>query len=438
MDNTLFLNFEYFALRVIHREKDQQVFYCVTRNPEIIKLFTDELILLKDNVFEKNLLYGYDIVTKQVVELYLTGAYIEYAGIPEFLFPGEVSQTELTHIDGRDLQLPFLKQILQLQSKTEIINTLTPEEDLLHLYYNNFVTHNFLETDNDIALDSHNVMCIVHSKLYRDYIKDNLISISVYPLVKKLLQLNKEDITFKNMKDFHNFIHTNTSKIKTYWFNFLKKHQEELILIYQNEKSEIIENLEKENSEDESAFSFEKELVNTQYDMLIDELKNFDYEEEYKNLQSPYMFLKYFPAQNTPHTVVSDLLNEHTWLTRTSKTIIDHLANNGITVDDFYMKVFINEVIRLNEHYIADDVLDLVYLDKIKDLRYQQIIEYGEKQKEILLQEDADIDNVIFEEIFNYTQYQQEINELTSVKDVLQYWPAVLLPAPEYVQYIEG
>jgi len=207
-------------------------------------------------------------------------------------------------------------------------------------------------------------------------------------------------------------------KIKDVHISFLNKCRNEYLSKIENDLNNIQQIVDSTELNDTINITDLK----SQLLLQLQQLTELNIEEDLQNIDSPYIVYKYWPFNTLPPeelglslpafskkdiTLVKKLLKS---------TDIDHVTN-----------------ILVNPSF---------YLDDLKKIREGQIITYRDNFVKEIEQdianttdedEAADLRDIIALLHDDNTLYKEELNTKNNICDLLEYWPTMLYPAPDFV-----
>ena len=246
--------------------------------------------------------------------------------------------------------------------------------------------------------------------------------------------------TFEDVEIFFK----NVPKIKAIWKAYLKQLVERQINKLNNEYEEICNTHFGSDTQ-----SREKDFIKIQYDRVIFSLKNTDIDKELDKFGNNVFFLlRYIPSDiDIPKELDGIML-----FSSYENHVIDVLYKNGIILDEALFNfdgldplwweyggilgVASGTVLTFLEQ------LNNLYINTARDLRFVQIKTHSADIVEMVRQEASDLDEddikEIIESMQDFNTYKERLDSFTSIIDVIQYWPSVLLPLPTSVARLGG
>jgi len=207
-------------------------------------------------------------------------------------------------------------------------------------------------------------------------------------------------------------------KIKDVYISFINKYRSEYILKIENDLNniqQIVDNTDLNNTI--NITDLKSQLL-----LQLQQLKELNIEEDLKDIDSPYIVYKYWPFNTLPPEELGLSLpafdKKDITLVRTllKFTDIDHITN-----------------ILINPSF---------YLDELKTIREKQILTYRDNFTEEIKK---DIDNTTDEDEATDLRdiiallkddnklYKEELEKKNNIYELLEYWPTMLYPAPDFV-----
>jgi len=212
-------------------------------------------------------------------------------------------------------------------------------------------------------------------------------------------------------------------KLKSIYIDFLNKHK----LTYINKIKNDLDELESNTGSKNITPIVSIVELKTQLNKQLNILENLNFEDELKDIDSPYVVYKYWPFKNLPP---------------------ESLLINLPALDKKDIKMFKSLLHNYNQDEATNILINSTfYFDEIKQLRVKQILEHRDKFiKEI----DSDISNTndndekedlneIKKLLSNDNElYKNEIEALTTTTELLEFWPVMLYPKPDFVLSYEN
>jgi hypothetical protein len=414
---------------------DLQVFL-PTRNEYIMNFFGVSNFDFQEYHEPTHTYQVYDILTNQIVKLNIMELSIALFGLPIDIAPpiiaNPIFHETLTNKDLFDYHLPFLTTVKELRDASKLKCNISKQERAVVNTFLSFIMLSFKE--HIYSLHTDNAVSVYCNKDVIDAAFNNLKNINAYEVVREIYQ-NKENFHIKNLAHYTEIINDRAT-LQNDWKNYLYQKRDALINEYEQEKNTVLEELVQSNSSTE----IEKQFIQAQYTNIIENLNNINLDRAIEVLPTDgYLF--YVPNDLFP--AVQSLTHYGTVIITTyDRLLIEALKENGIVIDgDLMQEFFVYKINKENsETLVFDDFLSSKYIDQAKEIRSQQIREHAEKLAKDIRDESSDLDESDIQEILDlvldFNTFDQQLNELTTVRDVLQYWPAVLLPSPDFVKYI--
>jgi hypothetical protein len=207
-------------------------------------------------------------------------------------------------------------------------------------------------------------------------------------------------------------------KIKDVYISFLNKCRNEYLSKIENDLNNIQQIVDSTELNDTINITDLK----SQLLLQLQQLTELNIEEDLQNIDSPYIVYKYWPFNTLPPEELGLSLpafsKKDITLVKTllKSTDIDHVTN-----------------ILVNPSF---------YLDDLKKIREGQIITYRDNFVKEIEQdianttdedEAADLRDIIALLHDDNTLYKEELNTKNNIYDLLEYWPTMLYPAPDFV-----
>lgn len=211
-------------------------------------------------------------------------------------------------------------------------------------------------------------------------------------------------------------------KIKDVYISFLNKCRAGYILKIEND----INNIQQIVDSTELNTTINITDLKAQLLLQLQQLKEIDIEEDLKDIDSPYIVYKYWPFNTLPPEELGlslpAFLKKDIILVKTllKFTDIDHITNILIN-PSFYLdelkKIRENQIITYRDNFIKEieqDITNTTDIEEIADLR--DIIK--------LLSDDNKL-------------YKEELETKKNIHELLEYWPTMIYPAPDFVYNYE-
>lgn len=240
-----------------------------------------------------------------------------------------------------------------------------------------------------------------------------------------------DDAVFKTFEDVSDFL-KDPERVKRVWKAYLSTLIDKQVEKYKTEFEAVCQQhfLNDEQSR-------EKDFIKLQYDKAIADVQQIDLEEGISKFgHNTLLMLRYVPPElDTPEGLAGVTL-----FTQYENAIITALYKNGIIVDENLFDYDGLDSVWRNYDNTSPSILDQLhthYLEKIKEVRMEQIKRCSGEIVETVKKEAVDLDdediNDIISSMEDFATFKERIDSFTGIADVLQYWPSVLLPLPPYV-----
>lgn len=401
----------------------------ITRNNSVLSYFGIEDIPFQHRDAGTGILQVYDIFSRQLIKLNLNNIdTITYFCMPGWISPAAVASDQPNSYEFETFLFqqmePFLQDVKESlqQNCFEDQKVLSQEEEIQFMVFVQALTNYKLKTRDQKMYNY--LFSEFHKRCNRqafNYVKKYFNYVKLYPV---LILCESKD-KFKTVEDIVDYV-SDSSQVFEAWKNILKDSSLKQIKKYENE----FELLCKEKFAGEE-FQQERDFLQLQYTKAINDVKNLDFDKTlviYKN--NPFLLLRFWP---TEFDILSDLDNIK-MLNHYEHIVLQSLFLNGITVG--MGDIDFTEIEMYNRSII--DQLNIQYLDHLKIKRMEQIRKHADKIVATVLDEIGDLEqedlNDIVTSIRDFDSFQERLNSLDNIASVMQYWPSILLPAPDHVR----
>jgi len=411
-----------------------------TRKEHIIDFFHGASLDFQDFHQPTRTFQVSDILTNQVIKVNIDKLSLSLFGLPLDIAPPVIANpmfhTALSNKDLFDYHLPFLTVVKDLRDANKLINIISKNDRNIVDNFLSFMILMFNEYNYE--LHTENAISILCNKDLIEYAKTNLIAMPAYTVLKEVYESKKDAFNPKRVDDILNII-KDKELAKKLWKGYLFNKKDKLVEEYAQEKIQVLQELEQNN---DSNNDLEKQFIEAQYTNVIDSLNKLSDEDIdiAFDILPENGFLFYIPNEIQPATTI---LNDTDAIFITSRdlSILKALKDNNFTFETSMINDFL--IYRTNKteyNIVFDDFLTYKYIQPLKEIRYKQVCEHAEKLANSIKEESIELDENDIKEItdlvLDFDTFKQQIDELTTVRDVLQYWPAVLLPSPSFVTYL--
>jgi len=418
------------SLLLLGVKRDTTVFVLATRNKKIAECvgtpYSADLLDSFDAHNKANNLQFYDVITNKIASIH-PQAIVSclHIGIPMTFSPGFLTSSHL-HVDERSIAFDvYFENMQPLLQKIKEFKALGIS-DFGQVPALNTTVYNLNKKLNDlnIVVPESNIFGFIpfiaaSNTLTQAFIR-NYETLDYLPSVEHVFKDQNfllEATTFSEFCDKINepaFI----KKIKDVYVSFLNKYRAEYISKIENDLNniqQIVDNTQINNTI--NITDLKAQLL-----LQLQQLKELDVEEDLKDIDSPYIVYKYWPFNNLPPEELGlslpAFLRKDITLVKTllKFTDIDHITNILIN-PTFYLndlrKIREQQILTYRDNFIKEieqDIINTTEEDEITDLK--DIIK--------LLSDDSKL-------------YKEELEAKTSMQELLEYWPTMLYPAPDFV-----
>jgi len=324
-------------------------------------------------------------------------------------------------------EINFLAEVMRFKEFVHEVN-LQPGDEMM-LFYLNDEFHRKCNTKLRKYVQSHT-----------KHIKFAAIAHVLRQCFAALQQESDPITTFEDVELFF----SDVSKIRNVWTAYLKQLVERQIAKYNAEYKQICDTY---FAGDEQ--SRERDFIKIQYDRAIFSLTNVNIDEELKKFgDNVFFILRYIPPDiDTPKELEGIML-----FSGYENHVIDTLSKNGVDLDESLFTFdgldplwwTYSGMLGLNKDGAPSfsEQLNNLYIDKIKNIRFEQIKRHSNDIVEMVKQEASELDEDDIKEIIDsmqdFVSFKERLDSFTNIVDVVQYWPSVLLPLPSYVARLTG
>lgn len=418
------------SLLLLEVKHDTTAFVLATRNKKIAEFlgtpYNEKLLDSFDTHNKTNNHQFYDVITNKIINMD-PAAIVSclHIGIPMTFSPGFLTSIHL-HADERDIAFDvYFENMQPLLQKIKEFKALGIN-DFGQVPCLNSTVFNLNKKLNDLSIVvPENIIfgfitfIAASNTLTQAFIR-NYETLDYLPSVEHVFKDQNfllEATTFTEFCDKINdpmFI----KKIKDVYVSFLNKYRTEYISKIENDLNniqQIVDNTKLNNTI--NITDLKAQLL-----LQLQQLKELDVEEDLKDIDSPYIVYKYWPFSNLPPEELGlslpAFLRKDIVLVKTllKFTDIDHITN-----------ILINPAF---------------YLDDLKKIREQQILTYRDnfvKEIEQDITSTTDEDEITdLKDIIKLLSddgklYKEELDTKKNMQELLEYWPTMLYPAPDFV-----
>ena len=418
------------SLLLLEIKQDTTAFVLATRNQRVAESvgtpYNAESLNSFDVHNKANNLQFYDVITNKIVNIN-PAAIVSclHIGIPMTFSPGFLTSVHLP-ADERDIAFDvYVDNMQPLLQKIKEFKALGIN-DFGQVPVLNSTVFNLNKKLNDLSIvvPESNIFGFItfiaaSNTLTQAFIR-NYETLDYLPSVEHVFKDQNfllEVTTFTEFCDKINdpmFI----KKIKDVYVSFLNKYRAEYITKIENDLTniqQIVDNTKLNNTI--NIADLKAQLL-----LQLQQLKELDVEEDLKDIDSPYIVYKYWPFSNLPPEELGlslpAFLRKDIILVKTllKFTDIDHITN-----------ILINPAF---------------YLDDLKKIREQQILTYRDnfiKEIEQDITSTTDEDEITdLKDIIKLLSddgklYKEELDTKKNMQELLEYWPTMLYPAPDFV-----
>lgn len=403
-----------------------------TRNKYIIQFFNGGDIAFQAYHEPSKTLQVYDILTNKTMKVKVMDLSISLYGLPPDIAPPAIANPmyfdTLSEKDLFDYHLPFLTQIKEMRDAGKLQSIINNDQKDITNKFLSFLLNTFNEFNYDLHTD--NAVSNWCNIDVANFANENLHIMFAYDV---LLCIDK-DINIKNFSELSKIIN-DKERLTKLWKDYLLQKRDILIAEYEKEKVEVLS----EVNSDKAVQELEKQFIEAQYINSIENLRNINFEENF-NQFTDFGCIFYVPEEILP--AAPEIAKETKfYISSFDVRLLSSLRQQGIIFNDDIIKKFIREFLLFKQsHLNFYDFVSHKFISQAKEIRYKQICEHAEKLAESIKQESVDFDEADLQEIISlvldFDMFKQQLDGLETLRDVLQYWPAVLLPSPSFVTYL--
>jgi len=418
------------SLLLLEIKQGSTAFVLATRNQRVAECvgtpYNAELLNSYDTHNKANNLQFYDVITNKIFNINpVTIVSCLHIGIPMTFSPGFLTSTHLP-ADERDIAFDvYFENMQPLLQKIKEFKALGID-DFGQVPCLNSTVFNLNKKLNDLSIvvPENNIYGFISfiaasNTLTQAFIR-NYETLDYLPSVEHVFKDQNfllEATTFSEFCDKINdsmFI----KKIKDVYVSFLNKYRVEYITKIENDLTNI------QQIVDNTKLSNTINITDLKAQLLLQlqQLKELNVEEDLKDIDSPYIVYKYWPFSNLPPDELGlslpAFLRKDIILVKTllKFTDIDHITNiliNPAFYLDDLKKIREKQILTYRDNFVKEieqDITSTTDEDEITDLK--DIIK--------LLSDDSKL-------------YKEELEAKTSMQELLEYWPTMLYPAPDFV-----
>jgi len=426
-------------LEEIVPDTDTRKIYLVTRSQHVLDIFG-----IHDYPFKE-----YDLSTKQIQAVDVkTGTPVvinlentenaSIPGDPELLSPPVIGNPGFfdmfTEKDIADIQLPFCMTIINLKNAgcygdVCVSNGIADKI----LYFSHLTKSCGVVLPPEIDFFKSDYIQAMCNKMLHTYITPKKLDLLTARYILKLSITDSTDLNIDTYEGIESLL-ADPEKIVKLWGDYLRHLVATQIEMYEAEfKTVVTEQLQDMSQR-------EKDFLQLQYERAISDLRKIDIEKAlHKFGNNTLLMLRYFPRDIK---MPEELIRVSTF-TAYDNCILEVLAKEGIDInqEDFildYVDFIISDFSRVS----LSTQINNNYIDKMKAIRLQQIKQCSAEIVETIKKDVEDLDEEDIQDIISSMQdfesFEEKLNNCTDISSVIQFWPSVLLPAPEYVTRLTG
>lgn len=418
------------ALLIIKLNDSKIPYYLGTRNKQIVEslgiTYSEKVLNSFDSVHKSKNFQFYNVLNGRVESIPTDKVDLTiFIGMPTSFLPGWLVAEHIpaferkkaldAYLEGMKPLLSKIREYRELnmndfgltQTPSTAVYTLDQKIKNLNIIIPEHYIHGF-------------VTFISYSAKLSEVFLDKYKALDYLPAVQGVFKEMNFTLESKTYEEFceklneENFI----NDLKSIYINFLNKYKSTYIEKIKNDLQELEASTDNKNITPIVSILELKSQLNKQLNVL----ENFNFEDELKDINSPYIIYKYWPFKNLPP---------------------ESLLINLPALERKDLKMFKSLLHNYNQDEATNILVNTAfYFDEIKQLRIKQILEHRDKFiKEI----DNDITNTddndekedlneIKRLLLNDNDlYKTEIETLTTTTELLEFWPVMLYPKPDFV-----
>lgn len=412
----------------------------VTRNKTIINFFDPGFaeVPYGENgyIFE-----AYELRTGKVVFIDITNVIqIHHLGIPYEIPPPLYTASEFEHLINFDALVVEQIESFLRRVKADRDAGRYREHSITESEYHEFIkTKYILTTVYGIKPNDDNLFCLLDD----NYGLYNIVSNTDYweqmctlqqkavflPIILKCLNKTPADIY-----DLLPSVISGEIFKKAIWIDFLNQKRDKILVEYKSQLDEQIANANNIVESTEESVTLREYHLNIiqQYESTMNNLRSISFEDVLSDFNDYRLYLRYWPDEFVEaeefHALVrpfTDLELKVLKLFITAEIPFD--CNSLIRKDYDYFNSVIDT---LQSHIDEWRKHRLVNIRDIAPIRADALREEMKDILEAASQEEREQLNNAINDVLNIEKYEQELNTLNRLVDVMSYWPAALSPAP--------
>jgi hypothetical protein len=356
----------------------------------------------------------------------------------------------LTEKDIADIQLPFCTRTLADKNAGCFVNAYMRKANIESevLKFKDFSKEvNLIPEDPFMKYyledEFHNKCNSLLWKYVQDHKKHVLFASYAFVLRQCAEKTCEQGIKLETFEDVEVFFN-DVQRVKHIWCTYLKTLVEKQITKLNSEFEQICSLYFQNDTQ-----AVERDFIKIQYENTINNLKNIDIDKEIEKFgDNVFLLLRYIPSD----VDIPEELAGIAMFTPYENEIIRTLYSNNITIDEKLFDFTGNDrlwwtysamlgITNLKSTPVVEQINNL-YIERMKEVRFEQIKQHSADIIDMVRQEAGDLDEEDIAEIISSMQdfetFKERIDSFTSIVDVIQYWPSVLLPLPPYVTRLSG
>lgn len=385
--------------------------------------FNQRLLNSFDELHKKNNTQFYNLLTEKIESV--PEANIEEVillGVPLSFLPGWLFSDVLTSAGKKESFDAYFENMKPLMDKIKDFKKLkindfglTRASPAVHNLNEKIKNLNIIIPENNI----HGfVTFISYSANLSEVFIDAYKALDYLPCVQNIFKDMNRNLNATTFDEFCNKLNDDSflNELKNIYIEFLTKHKNILLEKYNNDLNEL-------NLQNKQVQSLVSEIdLKLQLNRQINNLENLNFSDELEGILSPYIIYKYWPFDTLPP---EELLINLPAFTRKDLNFYKILLKNYSP--DEATNILVNPIF---------------YFEEIKNLRIKQIKDHRDKfiseiDNDILNTEDQeeknDLEQIKLLLSNDAELFANDILTKTSVTELLEYWPVMLYPAPNFV-----
>jgi hypothetical protein len=436
-------------------DHDSCLAYLVTRSQHILDFFEIYDFPFKEFDRSTNQLQAVDVRTGEAVVIDLTKiettmVYGDVNLISPPIIGNPIFFDILNEKDIADIQIPFCTHVKRAKEEQCFSSSYIRKKyiEVEISKFKQFITEvNLVPEDPTIAFylnDEFHIKCNQKIWAYVSKHKEHVTFAAVAHVLRQcFIATQQETEALKTFEDVQRFF-SDVPKIKKVWCDYLKQLIERQISKLNADYEEIC-NTHFNDTEQ----SRERDFIKIQYDRVITSLTNINVDNELEKFgNNVFLILRYIPQDID----MPEELKNYMFFSTHENHIIDTLYKNGVVLDEemfdfdgldpvWWAYGSMLGIVK-NDTQSFIDQLNKSYLNEMKEVRLEQIKRHSNDIIKMVREEADELDEDDIKEIIDSMQdfesFKERLDTFTSIVDVIQYWPSVLLPLPPYVARLSG